>query len=364
MRSVPVQLSATRWRALSSTSVPPKDPSTGSNKLMPTRGPLVDRFGRVHDDLRISVTDRCNLRCRYCMPTNDMQFLPRSALLSFDEILRVAEVARAAGVTSIRITGGEPLVRSHLSHLVAGLNRLGIVDLSLTTNGMLLEPLAYELRSAGLQRVNFSCDSLRAERFASIRRRGNLATVMRAMTAAETVGLSPIKVNVVLIRHLNDDEILDFAHFARETGRIVRFIEVMPLDSGGDWSRQQLVPGHEVIDRISEKWPLSAVDEEPTNSPANRFRFGDGRGEIGVISSVTQPFCGTCSRLRLTAEGSLRNCLFSDAERPISALLRNQASEDELELAIREAVWGKHAGHQINEQGFRRPMRSMSMIGG
>ncbi len=331
---------------------------------MPTDGPLVDSFGRVHDDLRISVTDRCNLRCTYCMPERGMTFLPRSALLSHDEIVRVAGVAHRLGVTSLRLTGGEPLVRPGLCDLVARLAALGLDDLSLTTNGMLLAPLAASLAAAGLRRVNISCDSLRADRFGSIRRRGDLATVLAAMDAAEAAGLVPLKVNVVLLRGHNDDEILDFARFARDTGRIVRFIEFMPLDADGRWERGRLVPGDEVYRTIANRWPLTAVDQGPTAAPAERFRFRDGVGEIGLISSVTQPFCGTCNRLRLTAEGSIRNCLFSDDERSVADLLRTGGTDAELAMVLRRAVWAKWPGHGINEPGFLAPSRSMSMIGG
>jgi cyclic pyranopterin phosphate synthase len=225
-----------------------------------------------------------------------MTFLPRSELLSHEEIVRVAAVAHRLGVTSLRLTGGEPLVRTGLTDLVAGLAALGLDDLSLTTNGMLLGPVADQLAAAGLRRVNISCDSLRTDRFGSIRRRGELATVLAAMDAAEAAGLAPLKVNVVLLRGYNDDEILDFARFARESGRIVRFIEFMPLDAQGRWEREQVVTGDEVYRTISMAWPLDPVDDGPTAAPAERFRFRDGIGEIGLISSVSQPFCGTCNR--------------------------------------------------------------------
>jgi len=331
---------------------------------MPTSGPLVDPFGRVHDDLRISVTDRCNLRCTYCMPDEGMTFLPRSMLLSFDEIVRVATVARALGVTSVRLTGGEPLVRRGLPELVSRLADVGLDDLALTTNGVLLAEQAQALADAGLDRVNVSCDSLRAERFGTIRRRGDLSTVLRSMDAAEAAGLSPVKVNVVLLRGHNDGEVLDFAAFARDTGRPVRFIEYMPLDADGAWARDQLVPGDEVLRRIEARWPLEPVATDPGPAPARSFRFADGHGEIGLISSVTQPFCGTCNRLRLTADGAIRNCLFSDDELDARAVLRHRGTDDELALMLRRAVWGKHPGHGINDPGFLRPARSMSMIGG
>jgi cyclic pyranopterin phosphate synthase len=331
---------------------------------MPTGGPLVDRFGRLHDDLRISVTDRCNLRCTYCMPEDGMTFLSRSEVLTFDEIVRVATVARTLGVSSIRLTGGEPLVRRGLPGLVGRLSALGFEDLALTTNGMLLANQAGALAAAGLRRVNISCDSLRPSRFTAIRRHGELATVLAAMDAAEQARLTPLKVNVVLLRGQNDDEILDFAGFARDTGRIVRFIEFMPLDAQGRWERDQLVPGQVVFDRITAEWPLEPVDEPQGPAPAERFRFVDGGGEIGLISSVTQPFCGTCNRLRLTADGSVRNCLFSDDEHELRDLLRDEGTDRELEFHLRAAVWGKQPGHGINEPGFLRPARSMSMIGG
>ena len=330
----------------------------------PTQGALVDRYGRVHTDLRLSLTDRCNLRCVYCMPDVGMTFLPRPEVLSFDELARVAGVARRLGVTSVRLTGGEPLVRRGVVGFVEALASLGFADIGLTTNAMLLGPLAAPLAHAGLSRVNVSCDSLRPERFESIRRRGDLATVLSAMDAAEAAGLAPLKLNVVLLRGVNDDEIVDFAAFARATGRVVRFIEFMPLDHQGEWDRDQLVPGREVLEAIGANWPLEAVDDPAREAPAERFRFADGRGEIGVISSVTEPFCGTCNRLRLTADGNVRNCLFSDDERSVREVLRSGGSDAEIETVFRNAVWGKLPGHAINEPSFLRPRRSMSMIGG
>jgi GTP 3',8-cyclase len=332
-------------------------------RAMPTAGDMADRHGRVHRDLRISVTDRCNLRCVYCMPEDGLPAMARRDLLTFDEIVRLARVARSSGVTSVRITGGEPLVRKGVPGLVAQLNELGFDDLAMTTNGMELARMANELAAAGLRRVNVSCDSLRADRFSAIRRRGSLATVLGAMDAAEDAGLHPLKVNVVLLRGHNDDEILAFADFARRTGRVVRFIEFMPLDADGAWSRDRLVPGREVFERIDSIWPLEPV-ELGGHAPAERFRFQDGCGEIGLISSVTQPFCGTCDRLRLTADGALRNCLFSDQEISVREMLRRGAADEELALAFREAVWSKFPGHGINEPGFLQPARSMSMIGG
>lgn len=331
--------------------------------VMPERGPLVDRYGRVHNDLRISVTDRCNLRCVYCMPEVGMTFQPRDALLTFEEMTRVARVARGLGVTALRLTGGEPLVRKGLPILVRQLSALGFDDLALTTNGMLLAPMVASLTDAGLKRVNISCDSLKPDRFNSIRRRGVLTTVLDAMDAAEAAGLTPLKLNVVILRGQNDDEILDFAAYARDTGRVVRFIEFMPLDAQGKWDQSQLVAGREIFDIISARWPLKALDNHGS-APAERFEFVDGRGEIGLISSVTQPFCGTCNRLRLTADGAIRNCLFSDDEHSLRDLMRDGAGDDVIALELRRAVWQKYPGHAINEPGFLSPTRSMSMIGG
>ncbi len=354
-----MRIEISRGPRSASTSLPEAD-----SDAMPTGGPLVDRYGRVHDDLRLSVTDRCNLRCVYCMPTEGMTFLPRADVLTFEEIVRVARVARDLGVRSVRLTGGEPLVRRGICDLVGRIAALGFDDVALTTNGILLTPMVEALASAGLRRVNVSCDSLRPERFAAIRRRGELDVVLGAMAAAEAAGLAPLKVNVVLLRGRNDDEILDFATFARDTGRVVRFIEYMPLDAEGAWDRSQLVPGREVLERIGARWALEAVQQPGDPAPADRYRFADGKGEIGVISTVTEPFCGTCNRLRLTADGAIRNCLFSDAEHPVRDVLRAGGSDEDLATLLRQAVWGKLPGHGINEPGFLRPRRSMSMIGG
>ena len=340
------------------------DSEVALTQAMPLEGPLVDRYGRVHNDLRISVTDRCNLRCVYCMPEEGLSFLPKNDLLTFDEITRLAQVAKGVGVSALRITGGEPLVRKGLTSLIGRLSAVGFEDLAMTTNGTELAGVAGALAAAGLRRVNVSCDSLRPARFAAIRRRGKLDVVLNAMRAAEKAGLTPLKVNVVLLRGQNDDEILDFASFARTTGRIVRFIEFMPLDAQGEWDRNRLVSGREVFERISAVWPLEPISDSSGAAPAERFRFADGIGEIGLISSVSEPFCGTCNRLRLTADGALRNCLFSDDERTVRDLLRNGGSDSDLALLFRQAVWAKFPGHGINEPGFLSPARSMSMIGG
>ncbi|MDE3065210.1 MAG: GTP 3',8-cyclase MoaA [Acidobacteriota bacterium] len=330
---------------------------------MPVDGPLVDTFGRVHDDLRISITDRCNLRCVYCMPEDGMTFLPRSEILSFEEIARVARVAKDLGVRSLRITGGEPLVRKDAVDLVNQLAAIGFDDLAMTTNGTGFSRLAPALAAAGLRRVNISCDSLSAERFAQIRRRGDLAVVLGAMDAAEAAGLTPLKVNVVVMAGVNDDEVVDFARFARDTGRLVRFIEYMPLDGDGRWDRDQVVSADQILTAINDEWPLEAVRRSDA-APAERYRFLDGRAEIGVVASVTRPFCGTCNRLRLTADGAVRNCLFSDDELSVKSVLRGGGDDRAVATVLRRAVWGKLPGHGINDPDFLRPARSMSMIGG
>lgn len=358
---------------------------------MPEAGPLIDRFGRIHDDLRLSVTDRCNLRCTYCMPETGMSFLPRAEVLSVDELARIATVAKKLGVETVRLTGGEPLLRRELPELVGALRQIGYRDVALTTNGMLLARAARRLAAAGLTRVNVSCDSLRPERFAAIRRRGSLATVLAAMDAAEEAGLPPVKVNVVLVAGKNDDEVLDFAAFARRTGRPVRFIEFMPLDADHSWRPDRVVDGGTVLETIDRVHPLVPVpthggtpgDSTPgdgasgsgapgsgasgdsdEHAPAERFRFADGQGEIGIIRSVTRPFCGDCNRLRITADGNVRNCLFSDDELSLRSVLRGGGGDAEIEQLLRRSVWAKRAGHGMDDPGFAPTRRSMSMIGG
>ncbi len=263
------------------------------------------------------------------------------------------------------MTGGEPLLRASITDLVARLGRIGFADLSMTTNGTGLARLAPALVAAGLRRVNVSCDSLRPERFAEIRRRGELAKVLEAMDAAERAGLPAVKVNVVVMAGVNDDEVVDFAAFARETGRVVRFIEFMPLDAGETWQRSQVVPGEEILERIHAVWPLEPASVRDLDAaPADRYRFVDGGGEIGVITSVTRAFCGSCNRLRLTADGAIRNCLFANDELSARDLIRAGGSDDDIAQLLRVAVWAKRAGHGINDPAFLRPARSMSMIGG
>ncbi|MHB8669823.1 MAG: GTP 3',8-cyclase MoaA [Acidimicrobiales bacterium] len=325
--------------------------------------PLVDPFGRVVRDLRISVTDRCNFRCQYCMPEEGMAWLPREELLTFEEIERVARLCvERFGLESVRLTGGEPTVRAHLPVLVERLARLG-VDLAMTTNGATLALVAADLRRAGLRRINVSCDSLRRERFAQITKRDALPQVLEGIDAALAVGFDPVKVNCVLLRGVNDDEIVDFALFGRSKGVEVRFIEAMPLDAQGHWSADQVVPAAEILRQIAARLPMEPVATRGSE-PAERFRYLDGGGQIGVIGSVTQPFCGACDRVRLTAEGQFRNCLFAVRETDLRAILRGGGSDDELAAAIVADVGTKWAGHSIGQVHFVKPSRGMSQIGG
>jgi cyclic pyranopterin phosphate synthase len=324
---------------------------------------LTDSFGRVHRDLRISVTDRCNFRCTYCMPEEGMRWLPRSEVLTYEEIERLARIfVDRFGFDSIRLTGGEPTVRSHLSVLIDKLAQLP-VDLALTTNGATLATIADDLVAAGLQRVNVSLDSLRRDRFHAITKRDELYRVLEGIAAAQHAGLQPVKVNCVVMRGVNDDEVVDFARFGRDNGVSVRFIEFMPLDAQGAWRDDQVVAQAEILDLVHAVFPLEAVAARG-NQPAERFRYLDGLGEVGVIPSVTNAFCDSCDRVRLTAEGELRNCLFALHETDLRGPMRAGASDDDLAELIQANVADKWAGHRINQPVFVRPTRSMSQIGG
>ncbi len=324
--------------------------------------PLVDSFGRVHRALRISVTDRCNFRCVYCMPEEGMDWTPRDELLTFEEIERIARVlVDRFSFDSIRLTGGEPTVRARLPVLVQKLSALG-VDLAMTTNGATLGLLADDLIAAGLNRINISLDSLRADRFLQLTRRDALDQVLDGIDAAVAAGFTPVKVNVVLMRGINDDEIVDFATFGRERGVQVRFIEFMPLDADGAWRAEQVVSRDEIVAAIGAVYPLEAITRD--HHPAELYRYSDGGGEIGIIPTVTAAFCGSCDRVRLTAEGGLRNCLFALEEEDLRGLLRGGGTDDDLAAAVVANIGAKWAGHQINQVHFIRPARSMSQIGG
>ena len=326
--------------------------------------PLQDALGRVATDLRVSVVDRCNFRCTYCMPAEGLAWLHRDELLTVEEIETVARLFFRLGVREIKLTGGEPTVRRELVEIVARLRAVSEeIDLSLTTNGFLLDRLAAPLAEAGLDRVTVSCDSLLRHRFAAMARRDALDRVLAGIAAAEEAGLSPVKVNCVVLAGTNDDEVVEFARLARDSGRHVRFIEYMPLDADHAWERAKVVPSRVIREVIASVHPLVPLDQG--SSPAATFAFADGApGTVGFISSVTEPFCASCNRVRVTAEGQLRVCLFALEETDLRALLRAGASADELEAVVRAAVWKKWAGHQIDHPDFTRPGRSMSMIGG
>ncbi|MEU7093954.1 GTP 3',8-cyclase MoaA [Kitasatospora aureofaciens] len=325
--------------------------------------PLVDRFGRVHTDLRVSLTDRCNLRCTYCMPAEGLDWLPRAEVLGDDEVVRLVRIAvQRLGVRSVRLTGGEPLLRRGLPGLVARLAALG-VELSLTTNGIGLARTAVELREAGLDRVNVSLDTLRADRFAALTRRDRIGDVFAGLAAAKAAGLDPVKVNAVPVRGVNEDEIAELASFAVEHGYRMRFIESMPLDAQGSWDRAAMVTADEVLARLGERFELVPVGRSG-NAPAEEWRIAGTDTVIGVIASVTRPFCGGCDRVRLTADGQLRNCLFATEESDLRALLRGGADDGRIEEAWRASVAGKGPGHVIGSADFVRPERPMSAIGG
>jgi GTP 3',8-cyclase len=327
--------------------------------------PLVDSWGREIRSLRVSVTDRCNFRCRYCMPAEGLAWLPRPELLSFEEIHRLVRLMAGMGVREVRLTGGEPLVRRDLPELVGMLAGIsGIEDLSLTTNGVLLDRLAGALVAAGLRRVNVSLDSLSHTRFAEITRRDALDRVLRGLEEAERhPELRPIKINSVAIRGFSETEVPALAELARRKPYIVRFLEFMPLDADERWDADKVLSGAEIRAIVEQDWPLVEVPAGPS-STSRRFRFADGAGEIGFVSPVTEPFCSSCDRIRLTADGRLRTCLFSRREWDLRDALRGGADDSELRELIRAAVAHKELKHRVNDPGFVRASRSMSQIGG
>jgi GTP 3',8-cyclase len=329
------------------------------------REPLHDGHGRRISDLRVSVTDRCNFRCQYCMPAEGIAWLEREDILSFEEIERLVSVLVEMGIRDLRLTGGEPLARRQFPLLVAKLAAIeGIEDLSLTTNGYLLERDARALVDAGIGRVNVSIDSLQRDRFFQMTRRDALPQVLRGLEAiARYPEVRPVKVNAVAMRGFTEEEALPFAEFARSTDFQVRFIEFMPLDAGHEWTPDSVLTGDEVREVIHRVHPLEEVPREPS-ATARVFRFRDGRGEIGFVNPVSDPFCSDCNRIRLTADGKLRTCLFSLHETDVRGPLREGAGDEELEELIRAAVWRKELKHRVGEPGFRQPPRTMSAIGG
>ena len=323
---------------------------------------LIDTYGRVHRDLRISVTDRCNFRCQYCMPEEGMEWTPREELLTFEEIERLASLlVNKFGIESIRLTGGEPTVRANLSKLIEKLAKLN-VDLSLTTNGATLPLIAGELYDAGLDRINISLDTLDRKRFESLTRRDNLKQVLHGIETAKSVGFDPVKINMVVMKGVNDDEVLDFVSYGRKNGLVVRFIEFMPLDADETWTESKVMPQNEILELISSKYDLEPLSRG--SSPAARWKFVDGPGEIGIIATVSEAFCDACDRIRLTADGKFRNCLFAIEEYDVRKLLRENAGDEKIIELFSHAVKQKWAGHQIGKSVFIRPSKSMSQIGG
>jgi cyclic pyranopterin phosphate synthase len=346
---------------------------------------LIDSHGRVMRDLRVSITDRCNFRCMYCLPETEaahnfyrghwahmpdsapivQQWVPKTNILTFEEIERVVRLAVSLGIQKIRLTGGEPLLRHGVEDLVARVAAVdGIVDLAMTTNGFLFRQKARALRAAGLRRVSFSLDSLQRDNFKKITGRDGLEEVLESIALAQELGFAPVKVNAVVIRDINDHEIEALAEFARERDLSFRFIEFMPLDSARAWLREMVVSGREVLERLQARFRLKPLETENISSTSKRWAFEDGRGEIGIIAPVSEPFCGHCNRVRLTADGKIRTCLFSVTEHDLRSRLRNGASDEELAEWLAAVVWQKEARHHIGEPEFVSPPRSMSCIGG
>ena len=339
-----------------------------------TTGPLLDGFGRVHRDLRISLTDRCSLRCTYCMPEQGMEWLARSSILTLDEIERVARVAAAAGITTLRLTGGEPLLRPDIVEVVRRLGRIVGIDgepleLTMTTNGIRLEEMLPDLVDAGLRRLNISIDTIDRERFRALTRRDRLDDVLAGIRAAQASGLRPLKLNAVAMRGVNDHEIVELVEFAIAHDAQLRFIEQMPLDAGHTWDRTTMVTREEILADLEERWTLTPVPGRG-GAPAERWTLGSAGSDgephtVGVIASVTAPFCGDCDRLRLTADGQLRNCLFSTSEYDLLPVLRgDDASDAAIDRVLRACIRGKLPGHAIDDPSFLQPSRGMNAIGG
>ena len=334
-----------------------------------TTRPLLDTYGRLHRDLRVSLTDRCSLRCTYCMPAEGVPWLPGPSLMTTEELVRLAAVAVDLGVEEIRLTGGEPLLRPDVVDVVRRLAALRAPhvphgpDLSLTTNGLRLPELAAPLADAGLRRVNVSLDTLRRDRFRDLTRRDRLVGTLAGIAAADAMGLAPVKINAVVMRGVNDDEVVDLVRFAASHGYEMRFIEQMPLDAGHTWSRAQMVTGPEILAALEAAFTLTPLPGRGS-APAQRWLVDGGPATVGVIASVTAPFCGACDRLRLTADGKLRSCLFARTETDLGALLRAGASDEDLAAAVRDCLRGKLPGHGIDDPSFLQPDRPMNAIGG
>ncbi len=355
------------WRYLGQAQQEPEIDGSIVRLLNDSAEPMLqDKYGRKIHDLRISVTDRCNFRCVYCKSADPENYFPHHNLLEWKEFIRLARILAGMGIRKIRVTGGEPLLRGGIVDFLEQLSRIeGIEDLAVTTNGYLLQEKAREMARAGVRRVNVSMDAAHPEKFAAITRTpGSFERVLRGVDAALEAGLDPVKVNVVLVRGFNEGEILGFARLAREKNLIVRFIEFMPLDADHAWNRQRVVTAEEILNTIRPVFPLVELPRHEASETALRYSFEDGRGEIGIVAPVSIPFCGQCSRIRITADGKIRTCLFSLAEHDVRQVIRGGASDEEIEEYIERAVYHKEPSHRINEPDFVQPSRTMVYIGG
>ncbi|MBI4383464.1 MAG: GTP 3',8-cyclase MoaA [Nitrospinae bacterium] len=329
------------------------------------RPKLVDGMGRTIVNLRISVTDRCNFRCTYCMPADNVEFMDRKELLSFEEIARIVEIVSSLGINRLRLTGGEPTMRKDLPVLVAMLSKIkGIDDIAMTTNAFFLKDQARALKEAGLQRLNVSLDSLDPEKFRHVNRRDCLQQVLEGLRTAAETGFKSIKINAVAIRNFSETEIMGLIEMGRSEGFEIRFIEFMPLDSDEVWEKNKVLFGHEIVAIVKRKYDLVPVNESLDIGPASEYQFADGKGKIGIITAVSNPFCDHCNRIRMTADGKLRTCLFSTAEYDLKDMVRSGAADAEIAATIQYAVQLKEPGHKINLDDFERPRRAMHAIGG
>jgi len=330
-----------------------------------SRPQLIDGMGRTIVNLRISVTDRCNFRCTYCMPADNVEFMDRSNLLSFEEIQRVAQIVSRMGINRLRLTGGEPLMRKNLPSLIQMLNEVdGIDDIAMTTNAYFLKDQAQSLKDAGLKRLNVSLDALDPDKFRDVNRRDCLQSVLDGLDAARKVGFKSIKINAVAVRNFSETEIMSLIEMGRSDGFEIRFIEFMPLDSDKVWERDKVLFGHEIVDMIKENYELVPIDNSLEIGPASEYNFADGKGKIGIITAVSNPFCDHCNRIRMTADGKLRTCLFSTEETNLKELIRSGATDKTIIETIKQAVLVKEPGHKINLDDFERPTRAMHAIGG
>ncbi len=330
-----------------------------------SRPKLIDGMGRTIVNLRISVTDRCNFRCTYCMPADNVEFMDRSNLLSFEEIQRVAQIVSRMGINRLRLTGGEPLMRKNLPVLIKMLNEVdGIDDIAMTTNAYFLKDQAQSLKDAGLKRLNVSLDALDPEKFRDVNRRDCLQSVLDGLDTARKVGFKSIKINAVAVRNFSETEIMSLIEMGRSDGFEIRFIEFMPLDSDKVWERDKVLFGHEIVNIIKENYELVPIDNSLEIGPASEYNFADGKGKIGIITAVSNPFCDHCNRIRMTADGKLRTCLFSTKETNLKELIRSGATDETIIETLKQAVLVKEPGHKINLDDFERPSRAMHAIGG